>query len=161
MLLNCGVGEFSLKSLRLQRDQTSQSKGNQSWFFFFFSVLNIPWKDWCWSWSSNTSVTWCKELTHWKKNPDAGKDWTQEEKGATEVEMVRWHHWLNGHEFEPDAGVGGGQGSMVCCSPWGCKELDTTGQLNWLIPLWIPDLIFCIRVVSWGTNGNWNPAPAL
>ena len=63
------------------------------------SVLNIHWKDWCWSWSSNTLATWCKELTHWK-DPDAGKDWRQEEKGMTEDEMVGWHHQCNGYEFE-------------------------------------------------------------
>ena len=60
------------------------------------------------------------------KDPDAGKDWGQEEKGTTEDEMVGWHHWLNGHEFEQTLGNGEGQGSLVCCSPWGCKELDTT-----------------------------------
>ena len=48
----------------------------------------------------------------------------------TEDEMVGWHQWLNGHEFEQTLGVGGGQGSLECCSPWGCKELDTTEQLN-------------------------------
>ena len=50
----------------------------------------------------------------------------QEEKGMTENEMVRWHHQLNGHEFEQASGVGDGQESLACCSPWGCKELDTT-----------------------------------
>ena len=58
------------------------------------SVLNIHWKDWCWSWSSNTLATWCEELTI-GKDPDAGKDWRQE-KGTTEVEMAGWHHWLDG-----------------------------------------------------------------
>ena len=53
------------------------------------------------------------------KDPDAGKDWGQEEKGMTEDEMAGWHHWLNGHEFEQTLGDGGGQGSLVCCSPWG------------------------------------------
>ena len=57
------------------------------------------WKDWCWSWNSNTLATWCEELTHLKK-PDAGKDWRWEEKGMTEDEMVGWHHRLNGHEFD-------------------------------------------------------------
>ena len=55
-----------------------------------------------------------------------GKDWRQEEKGTTEDEMVGWHHWLNGHESEQAPGVGEGQGSLACCSPWGHKELDTT-----------------------------------
>ena len=63
--------------------------------------------------------------------PDAGKDWKQEEKGTTEVRMIGWHHRLDGHEFEQAPGVGDGQGSLACCSPWHCKEFDTTEQLNW------------------------------
>ena len=66
-----------------------------------------------------------------RKYPDAGKDWRWEEKGATEDEMVGWHHWLNGHEFEQAPEDGEGQGSLVCCSPWGCKESDTTYQLKY------------------------------
>ena len=65
------------------------------------------------------------------KDPAAGKDWRQEEKGATEDEMVGWHHQLDGHEFEQALGVGNGQGSVACCSPWGCKESDATERLNW------------------------------
>ena len=64
------------------------------------------------------------------KDPDAGKDWRQEEKGTTEDEMVRWHHQLNGHEFEQVLGDGEEQGSLACCSPWGCKESDMTERLN-------------------------------
>ena len=60
------------------------------------------------------------------KDPDAGKDQRQEEKGTTEDEMVGWQHLLNGHEFEQAPGVGEGQGSLACCSPWGCKESDMT-----------------------------------
>ena len=91
LLLNCGVGEDSRESLGLQGDPTSPSWRR--------SVLGVHWKDWCWSWNSNTLATWCEELTHWK-DPDAGKDWRREEKGMTEDEMVGWHHWLNGHEFQ-------------------------------------------------------------
>ena len=58
------------------------------------------------------------------KDPDAGEDWEQEEKGTTEDETVGWHHRLNGHEFEQTPGVGDGQGSLACCSPWGRKESD-------------------------------------
>ena len=65
------------------------------------------------------------------KDPDAGKDWRQEEKGMTEDEMFGWYHWLDGHEFEQALGVGDGQGGLACCGPWGRKELDTTEQLNW------------------------------
>ena len=57
--------------------------------------------------------------------------YSPEEKGMTKDEMVAWHHWLNGHEFEETPGVGDGQGGLVCCSPWGHKELDTTEPLNW------------------------------
>ena len=65
-----------------------------------------------------------------EKDPDAGIDWRQEEKGTTEDEMVGWHHQLNGHEFEQALGVGDGQGSLACCSFGGCKESDTTEWLN-------------------------------
>ena len=64
------------------------------------------------------------------KDPDAGKDWGQEEKGATEDEMVGWHHWLNGHELEQALEDGEEQGSLACCSPWDHKELDTTERPN-------------------------------
>ena len=64
------------------------------------------------------------------KDPDAEKDWRQEEKGTTEDEMVGWHHQLNGLELEQVSGVGDGQGGLACCSPWGRKESDTTERLN-------------------------------
>ena len=66
------------------------------------------------------------------KDPDTGNDWRREEKGLTEDEMVGWHHWLDGHEFEQALGVGDGQGSLACCSPWDRKEKGTTEQLNWI-----------------------------
>ena len=69
-----------------------------------------------------------------EKNPDAGKDWRQEEKGMTEDKMAGWHHWLNGHEFEQTLGDGEGQGSLLFCSPWSCKELDVTEQQQQLTP---------------------------
>ena len=59
-----------------------------------------------------------------------GGIWGQEEKEKTEDEMAGWHHRLDGHEFEQTPGVGDGQGSLACCGPWGCKELDMTEQLN-------------------------------
>ena len=65
------------------------------------------------------------------KDPDAGRDWGQEEKGTTEDEMVGWHHRLNEHEFGWTSGVVDGQGCVVCCSSWGRKESDTTERLNW------------------------------
>ena len=80
-----------------------------------------------------------------RKGPDAGRDWRQ--KGTTEDKMIGWHHQLNRHEFEQALGFGDGQESLVCCSPWGCKELDMTEQLNWTEP-WFPGgsyilLLFC------------------
>ena len=66
------------------------------------------------------------------KDPDAGKDWRQE-KGMTEDKMVGWHHRCDGHEFEQAPGVGDGQGSLACCSPWGRKEsgMSNWTELNW------------------------------
>ena len=64
------------------------------------------------------------------KASDAGKYWGQEEKGVTEDEMAGWHHQLNGHESEQTPEDSEGQESLACCSPWGCKELDTTVRLN-------------------------------
>ena len=66
-----------------------------------------------------------------EKDPDAGRDWGQEEKGTIEDEMAGWHHWLDGHELEWTPGVGDGQGGLVCCDSRGHKELDTTERLNW------------------------------
>ena len=78
-------------------------------------------------------ILWPPEAKSWLiwKDPDAGKDWRQEEKGMTEGEMIGWHHQLNEHEFEQGMGVGDGQESLACCSPWGHKELDMTEWLNW------------------------------
>ena len=87
------------------------------------SVLNIQWKGWCWSWHSNTLATWCEELTHYKRSRSLKR--LKAGEGTTEAEMVEWYHRLDGHEFERALGVGDGKGSLACCSPWGCKELDT------------------------------------
>ena len=78
-------------------------------------------------------ILWPPDAKNWLtgKDPDPGKDWRQEEKGMTEDEMIGWHHWLSGHEFEQALGVGDGEGSLACCSPWGCKESDTTERLHW------------------------------
>ena len=82
---------------------------------------------------AETPILWPRDEKNrliWK-DPDAGKDWRWEEKGKTEDEMVGWHHRLDGHEFEQAPGVGDGQASLACCSPWGRKESDTTEGLNW------------------------------
>ena len=83
--------------------------------------------------TDETPILWPSDGKNWLiwKHPDAGKDWRQEEKGMTEDGMVGWHHWLNGHELEQALGVGDGQKSLVCYSPWGCKESDMTERLNW------------------------------
>ena len=78
------------------------------------SILGVHWKDWCWSWNSNTLATWWKSWLIGKAR-DVRKDWEQEEKGMTEDEMAGWHHWLNGHESEWTPGVGDGQGGRACC----------------------------------------------
>ena len=81
---------------------------------------------------AETAILWPPNVKNWLlvKEPYAGKDWKQEEKGMTEDEMVGWHHWLDGHEFEQALGVGG-QRSLVCYCPRGCKESDMTEGLNW------------------------------
>ena len=81
---------------------------------------------------AETPILWPPHVKSWLigKDPDAGRDWGQEEKGVTEDEMVGWHHRLNGHGFGWTPGVGDGQGGLACCGSWGHKELDTTEQLN-------------------------------
>ena len=103
--------------------QEVHPKGNQSW-------ISIGRTDG----EADTPILWppdAKNLLIWK-NPDAGKDWRQEEKGMIEDEMVGWHHWLNGLEFEQAPGVVDGQGSLVCYSSWDHKGLDMTEWLSWL-----------------------------
>ena len=97
-------------------------KGNQSWIFTGRTDVE-----------SETPILWPPDAKNWliRKDPDAGTDRRWEEKGMTEDEMVGWHHWLSGHEFEYTLGVGDGQGSLVCCGLWGRKESDTTEWLNW------------------------------
>ena len=97
-------------------------KGNQSWIFIGRTDAE-----------AETPILWPPDAKSWLiwKDPDAGKDWEQEEKGMTEDEIVGWRHQLDGHEFEQALGVGDGQGSLACYSPWGLKESDTTEWLNW------------------------------
>jgi len=91
-----------------------------------------------WSLDAKNRLVW--------KDPDAGKDWGQEEKCTTEDEMVGWYHQLNGHEFEQTPGVGDAQGDLLCCSPWGLKELDTTEWVNWT-DWWIWHFRFLYNIV--------------
>ena len=99
-------------------------KGIQSWIFIGRTDVK-----------AEAPILWPPDVKSWitGKDPDGGKDWRWEEKGMTEDEMVGWHHWLDGHEFEQALGVGDGQESLACCSPWGHKELDMTEQLNWIV----------------------------
>ena len=121
MLLNCGV-EDSWESLDCKEIKSVHSKGNQSW-------ISIGRTDA----EAEAPILWPPDAKNWLtgKDRDAGKDWRREEKGVTEDEMVGSHHRLNGYEFEQALGVGDGQGSLECCSPWGCKASDMTEQLNW------------------------------
>ena len=100
---------------------------------------------------NRAAVLWIVLYSEW---PWCWKYWRREGTGTTEDEMVGWHHWLYGHEFEPAPGAGDGQASLECCSPWGHKELDMTERLNWLtdwltvntgslISLWDPDFNSC------------------
>ena len=95
-------------------------KGNQSWIFVGGT-------------NGEALILWPPNAKNCLigKDPDAGKDWRQGEKGMTVDELVGWHHQLNGRKFEQAPGVGDGQESLMCCSPWGFKESDTTEQLNW------------------------------
>ena len=97
-------------------------KGNQPWIFTGRSDAK-----------AETPVLWPPEVKNWLigKDPDAGRDWGQEEKGTTEDEIVGWHHQLNEHEFEQASGVGEGKGSLAFCSPWGHEGSNMTEQLNW------------------------------
>ena len=100
--------------------QPVNPKGNQSWILIGRTDVE-----------AETQILWPPDGKNWLiwKDPDSGKDWRQEEKGMTEDEMVGWHHQLNGHEFEQAPGIGEGEGSLACYSPWGHK--DMTEWLNW------------------------------
>ena len=122
MLLNCGVGEDSWESLDCKEIQPVHPKGDQSCVFIGRTDVE-----------AESPILWPPDVKSWLigKDPDAGKDWRQEEKGTTEDEMVGWHHWLDGRESEWTPGVGDRQGGLVCCDSWGRKESDTTEWLNW------------------------------
>ena len=113
--------------------QPAHRKGDQSWVFIGRTDVE-----------AETPILWPPGAKSWLiwKDPDTGKDWRQEEKGTTEDEMARWHHQLDGHGFGWIPRAGDGQGSLVCCSSWGGKELDTT-ELNWFCR----SFFFCC--ISW------------
>ena len=113
--------------------QPVHPKGNQSWVFIGRTDVE-----------AETPTFWPPDAKSWLiwKDPDAGKDWRQEEKETTEDEMAGWHHWLYGRESGWTLGVGDRQGGLACCDSWGRKELDTTERLNWTELNWGP--LFCI-----------------
>ena len=102
--------------------QPVHPKGNRSWIFIGRTDVE-----------AEAPIFWPPDGKSWLiwKDPDAGKDWGQEEKGMTEDEMVGWYHRLNGHGFGWTPGVGDGQGGLACCGSWGRKESDMTEQLYW------------------------------
>ena len=108
--------------------QPVHRKGDQSWVFIGRTDVE-----------AETPILWPPDAKSWLlwKDPDAGKDWGQGEKGKTEDEMVGWHHRLNGHGFGWTLGVGDGQGGLACCGSWGHKESDTTEWLNWTELNWM------------------------
>ena len=119
MLSNCGAGEDSWESLGQQGDQTSQAYRRSTLIGRTGTEAEVP-------------ILWPPGAKSWftGKDLDAGKHWRQDEKEATEDKIVGWHHWPNGLEFEQIPGGSEGQGSLACCSPWGCKEMDMTQWLN-------------------------------
>ena len=117
------VLEKTLESpLECMEIQPVHSKGDQSWVFIGRTDFE-----------AETPILWPHDAKSWLiwKDPDAGKDWGQEERGTTEDEMAGWHHRLNGHGSGWTLGVGDGQGGPACCSSQGQKESGTTEQLNW------------------------------
>ena len=114
------VLEKTLESPLDNEMQPVHPKGNQSWIFIGGIDAEVE-----------ASILWLLDVKNWLigNDPDAGKDWRREDKGTTEDEMVVWYDQLNKHEHV--LWVGDGQGSLACCSPWGCKESDMTEWLNW------------------------------
>ena len=110
-------------SLDSKEIQPVHPKGNQSWIFIGRTDVE-----------AKAPIFWPPDARNWLigKEPDAGKDWRQKEKGTTEDETVGWHHWLDGHESEQAPGVGDRQGSLACCNPWGLKESDITEWMIWI-----------------------------
>ena len=117
-----GVEKTLESPLDCKEIQPVHPKGDQSWVFIGRTDAE-----------AETPILWSPHAKSWLigKEPDAGRDWGQEEKGTTEDEMTGWHHRLDGHEFGWTPRVGDGQGGLVCCNSWGRKESDTTEWLNW------------------------------
>ena len=125
MLSNCGAGEDSWESLG---HKPVNPKGKQTWIFIGRTDAETE-APILWSLDAKSQLI--------GKDSDAGKDWKQEETGATEDKMAGWHHWLNGHEFESTPVDNEAQGSLACCSLCGHRELDTTERMNRTRANWI------------------------
>ena len=122
------LGKTLESPLDCKEIQPVHPKGNQSWYSLEGLMLKLKLQYFVhliWRTDSWKRLWWARARV-------GVRDWRQEEKGTTEDEIVGWHHWLSGHEFEQAPGVGDGQGSLACCSPWSHKDSDTTEWLNWL-----------------------------
>ena len=131
------VLEKNLESpLDCKKIQAVNPKGYQSWIFIGRTDAE-----------AETPILWSPYMKNWLlgKDPDTGKDWRREEKGTTEDEMVGWHHWFGGHEFDEAPGAGDGQGSLACCSPCSLthQESDTTEHWTEIAPL-PPCVLSCV-----------------
>ena len=158
MHLNCGAVENSLTvHWTARRFNKSILKEISAEYFLEGLMLRLK-----------LQYLWPPDAKNWLigKDPDAGKDWRQEEKGMTEGEMVGWHHQLNGREFEWVPRVGDGQGNLACCSPGDSEESDMTEQLNWTetpplcqalarIVSAALKILFCVRF----SYRSWNCSP--
>ena len=137
------VLEKTLENPLACKEKPIHPKRNQSWIFTERTDVK-----------AEIPILWPLDAKNWliRKDPDVRKDWRQE-KGTTEDEMVGWHHELNGHEFEKAPGAGDGQGSLACCSLWGCKESDTTEWLNGTEPPVFERLTF-VSFKNWNHGSN-------
>ena len=127
------VLEKTLQSpLDCKEIQPVHPRGDQSWVFIGRTDVE-----------AGTPILWPPHAKSWLigKDPDAGMDWGQEEKGTTEDEMAGWHHQLDGHELESTPGVGDGQGGLACWDSWGHKESDTTELLNWHTDRYLAEIL--------------------
>ena len=151
------VLEKTLESpLDCKEIQPVHPKGDQSWVFIGRTDVE-----------AESPILWPPDVKNWLagKDPDAGKDWRPEENETTEDEMVGWHHRLNGHGFGWTPGVGDGQGGLVCCGSWGCKESDTTEPLNWTeqwhqcgsVASYISEIVIKYCDVRQGMSSLWDP----
>ena len=122
MLLNVVLEKTLESPLDWKKIKPVNPKGNQAWIYSGRADAE-----------AEALILCPPDANNWLigKDPDAGKDWIQEDKGTAEDQMVGWYHQLNGHKFEQGLGDSVEQRGLACCSPWGCKELDMTERLNW------------------------------